>query len=267
MDDLTRRSPKGVPQPSVPTSRERQRGIDRVISLLEALLRQRAPTRIGDIARLINAPRSTTYELVNRLIEADILENVGPEGHVYFGKTSHLFGRAYADANPFYQRSRETLDRLVAETGATAQLCALRGRKYVVLDARAGTGLFRITMDIGVEVPIPWTASGRLLVDHMSHEEIESFVPAEDFQLPDGRCLDLQSFLLEVAKARNDGYCMVSGLADRFTCCLAAPIRNHSGVVVATICFTVPADTTLDTREALLKRLLASAQELSESTV
>jgi len=72
MDDLTRRSLKSAPQLSTPTPRERQRGIDRVINLLEALLHQRAPTRIGDIARLINAPRSSTYEIVNRLIEAEI---------------------------------------------------------------------------------------------------------------------------------------------------------------------------------------------------
>src|SRR4051812_18085298 len=101
MDDVVRRSRENGPGSAVPSEpRGRQRGIDRVIELLEALLRQRKPTRVGDIARLIAAPRSTTYEIVNRLVEADILESVGPEGHVYFGKTSHLIGRAYADANP-----------------------------------------------------------------------------------------------------------------------------------------------------------------------
>ena len=60
--------------------------------------------------------------------------------------------------------------------GATAQVCALRGRKYVVVDCRDGPGPFRITSDIGVEVPIPWTASGRLLVGHMSDAEIRDFI-------------------------------------------------------------------------------------------
>ncbi|GEO17637.1 IclR family transcriptional regulator [Microvirga aerophila] len=267
MDDLTRRPLKNTPHLSAPAARERQRGIDRVIDLLETLLHQRAPTRIGDIAHLINAPRSTTYEIVNRLIEADILESVGAEGHVYFGKTSHLFGRAYADANPFYRRCRETLDQLVAETGATAQLCALKGRKYVVIDQRDGTGLFRITTDIGIEVPIPWTASGRLLLDHMSSEEIENFVPAGDFQLPDGRLLELSSFLSDVTQARADGYFLTKGLADSFTCCLAAPIRNRSGAAVATLCFTIPVNTETDAREVLLTRLVASANELSGTII
>jgi DNA-binding IclR family transcriptional regulator len=155
----------------------------------------------------------------------------------------------------------------VAETGATAQLCALRGRKYVVIDSRDGSGLFRITTDTGVEVPIPWTASGRLLLDHMSPKEIESFVPTEDFQLPDGRLLDRDDFLSEVAKARRDGYCVTAGLADRFTCCLAAPIRSHSGVAIATLCFTVPVDTAPETQEKLLAHLLASTRDLSESTL
>ncbi|TIP82367.1 MAG: IclR family transcriptional regulator, partial [Mesorhizobium sp.] len=73
-----------------PRHGERRRGIDRVIVLLEALLRHRAPMRVGDIAKMIGAPRSTTYEIVNSLLEAEILENVGTEGCVYFGRAMHL---------------------------------------------------------------------------------------------------------------------------------------------------------------------------------
>ena len=111
------------------------------------------------------------------LIEADLLESVGEGGQVYFGKAVHLYGRAYAEANPLHRRCREALDRLATQHSATAQLCALRGRKYVVVDTRDGSGLFRITTDVGVEVPLPWTASGRLLLDHMSPSEIRAFVP------------------------------------------------------------------------------------------
>ncbi|WP_414475296.1 helix-turn-helix domain-containing protein [Microvirga sp. M2] len=78
MVDLTRQPSKGASRPLASPTGERRHGIDRVISLLETLLRQRAPTRVAAIACLVNALRSTAYEIVNRLIEADILENVGP---------------------------------------------------------------------------------------------------------------------------------------------------------------------------------------------
>ncbi len=243
--------------------RARQRGIDRVIDLLNALLQQHRPMRIGDIARQIGAPRSTTYEIVAKLVEADILQPHGAEGHVYFGRAAHLFGRAYADANPLLRRAGEGMERLAAKAQATVQLCGLRGNKYVVIDTRDGGGLFRITTDVGLEVPIPWTASGRLLLGHMSEAEIRAFVPPEDFRLPDGRMLPVEAFLADVRRARAERYCATTGLADRFTYCLAAPVRDQAGVVRSTLCFVIPADTSEARRKELLALLLAEAELLA----
>jgi DNA-binding IclR family transcriptional regulator len=247
---------------SAPT--ERQNGIDRVIDLLEALLHLRAPCKLGDLAKQMGAPRSTVYAIANRLIEADVLENVGESGQIYFGKAVHLYGRAYAEANPLHRRCREALDRLATEHSATAQLCALRGNKYVVVDTRDGSGLFRITTDVGIEVPLPWTASGRLLLDHMSPESIRAFVPSEDFRLPDGRMLDVDDFIKDVARAKREGKCATTALSDRFTSCLAAPIRDRKGIAVATLCFVIPADSTKERKNALLDHLITTANELSD---
>ncbi len=249
---------------STKPARERQNGIDRAIEILDALLRTHTPTKIGDLAKQIGAPRSTLYSIANRLIEAGILEQAGDEGTVYFGQAAHLYGRAYADANPLHRRCREALDRLALQTAATAQLCALRGNKYVVVDTRDGSGVFRITTDIGVEVPIPWTASGRLLLDHMSAAEILGFIPEEDFKLPDGRVVEASTFVADIARARAEGSCMTNGLSDRFTCCLAAPIRDRRGIAVATLCFIVPVDSAAERKRELLDRLVDAARELSD---
>ena len=170
--------------------RDRRRGIDRVIMLLEALLRHRAPLRVGDIAKMIDAPRSTTYEIVNSLLEAELLENVGADGYVYFGRAMHLFGWAYGHHNAHYRRIVEAMERMAADTGETVQICGLRGNKYIVFDCRDSPGPFRISSDVGVDVPIPWTASGRLLLGHLSDDEIRALVPPEDYRLPDGRIID-----------------------------------------------------------------------------
>lgn len=267
MDQRNTTAPKAIgaqPTHQGAAAGDRRRGIDRVIALLEALLREHRPTKIGDIARLIGAPRSTTYEIVARLVEADILEPCGEGGHVYFGRAAHLFGRAYADANPLFRRVGDLMERLAAETHATTQFCGLKGNKYVVIDSRDGGGLFRITTDVGLEVPIPWTASGRLLLDHMSSEDIRAFVPPEDFRLPDGRLLPVETFLADVASARAQGRCATTGLADPFTYCLAAPIRDRSGIARTTLCFVIPADTAEDRRNELLSRLVDEAEKLAE---
>jgi DNA-binding IclR family transcriptional regulator len=129
---------------------------------------------------------------------------------------------------------------------------------------RDGSGVFRITTDIGIEVPIPWTASGRLLLDHMSAGEIKTFIPADDYRLPDGCKIDPKTFIADVAKARAEGRCMTNGLSDRFTCCLAAPIRDRRGIAVATICFIIPIESPEERKRDLLDRLVAAGLELSD---
>ncbi len=65
---------------------------------------------------------------------------------------------------------------------------------------------FRISSDVGERVPIPWTASGRLLVSHLSDAEIKELIPEEDFQLPNGEWLPPAEFIAEVRQASAAGY-------------------------------------------------------------
>jgi DNA-binding IclR family transcriptional regulator len=253
-----------LPKTSVaPPPNDRQPGVDRVLDIFEELLRTRRPVKIGDLARRLGAPRSTLYNLVNRLVAVELLELVDGGGSVYFGRAMHLYGAAYAEANPLQRRARSALDELAAKADATAQLCALKHDKYVVLDSRSGHGLFRITTDIGIPVPLPWTASGRLLLDHLSPDEILTLIPPEDYRLPDGRIVDPHQFLEDVARARTNGYCITTGLSDHFACCLAAPIRDAKRRAVATLCFVTSVETSDARRRDLMNDLLTAAAGLS----
>lgn len=256
---------------AVPASRPvggpsgRQRGIDRVIEVLELLLRRRQPMTAGDIARALGAPRSTVYEIVNRLGEAQMLEAAGADGQVYLGRAMHLFGAAYLRGDAGLRRMGEALDALSAETGATVQCCARRGDKYVVLDCRDGAGAFRITSEIGAEVPLPWTASGRLLLGHLPDEAIAALLPPEDFRLPDGSILPVETFLAEVARARREGFSETTGLASSFTRCQAVPVFGRNGTADFTLCFVLPADSDVAQRARCLALLIAHAKALSHA--
>lgn len=241
---------------------QRERGLDRAISLLDLLHRQRRPARIPDIARDLGAPRSTIYEIINRLLGAGILETYD-DGTVYFGKAVHFYAADYMAAHNLIRRAREEIDRLATETGETAQFCMLYGNKYTVVHMHAGARPFRISSDIGVGIPLPVTASGRLLLSHLTREELCAFVPEEDLRLPDGRVIGIDDFHRDIIEAQRQGYCVTAGLVDSFTQCMAAPVTDHAGRVVATICFMVPRDLAAKQSRRLLSRLVASGRALS----
>jgi DNA-binding IclR family transcriptional regulator len=241
----------------------RRRGIDRVVDVLECLYARNEPLRPNQIAAAVGAPRSTIYEIVERLREAGLLESFDDEGRIFLGRRLHYFGIAYVNRIDLMREAEQMLRRLTAETNETSQLCLMEDGKYVVALTRQGGHHFRISSDIGQRLPLPWTASGPLLVSHLSDSSILQLVPAADFRLPDGRHLAPEEFLRRVHAARQRGLSRLDGQLDRFTHCMAAPVLDAAGVCLATLCLVIPRLEAEARGDQLAGLLTLAAAELS----
>lgn len=246
------------------TQTVRARGVDRAIEILEFLRATRQPISIGDLARRIEAPRSSLYEIVDSLVQAGILEVADERGRIFFGSSVYFYADAYLASQPLVRSGRDEVIRLAEVTGETAQLCILLGNKYTVAYMQPGARLFRISSETGVLVPIPWTASGRVLLGEMTEEQVLALIPPEDFVLPNGKRVQVEGFLDEVNLAHRQGYAVTASLADEFTCCLAAPILDKAtGRPLATVCFVVPVHTPEPRRLELIELLLESSRTVA----
>lgn len=243
---------------------KRTRGLDRAFEILEFLRVRRQPMRPNEIAGAIEAPRSSVYELVNLLLRHGMLEYRGGDGRVFLGRKVYFLGMAYAEQIDLMREGETMLTRLAEETHETAQLCLLEGNKYTVAMMREGFRPFRISSTVGELVPIPWTASGRLLLSHLSDDEIFEFIPPEDFTLPDGELLDHGQFISEVRQAADDRCFTFDSIVDHFTHCLAVPVCQADGTCIATLCLVTPKEDGQSNRQKYLASLTEAAEELSE---
>jgi DNA-binding IclR family transcriptional regulator len=247
---------------SAPES-SRARGVDRVVGMLKQLHIARRPMTMRELIEATGAPRSSVYELVTILTEAGWLE-IGADGSVFFGREMHYYGSDYAVHNDLISRAHQTILALVRKYDETAQLCMLEGNKYTVVLSENSARPFNISSDIGVKVPIPWTATGRLLLGHLRADEIRALIPDEDFVLDNGRRVDFQDFLRDVEHAAELGYCCTEGLSHTFRLCMAAPIRDRDGLPVAALCFMTSRDTDPKRRTLMLDDLITSSKALSQ---
>lgn len=252
-----------MPSDTVDQFNRRMRGLDRAFEILDFLRATKKPARPNEIAAGIDAPKSTAYELVNLLIRAGVLEYADRDGRVFLGRKLYFLGLAYQQQFDLTRECRTFLARLAEETRETAQLCMLDGNKYTVVMMKEGVRPFRISSDVGEPVPLPWTASGRLLVSHMSDPEILGFIPEADFVLPNGAPLDPQRFLDDVARARSERFFSFDSLADNFTHCFAAPVYQEGSVCAATLCLVAPKQDAVRHYESYRAALTGMANELS----
>lgn len=244
-------------------SKARENSLTRMTQVLDFLHVSQRPVSVGALARGMGAARSSTYSLVHALVEAELLEMTDDGRRVFFGKKLHLYGLDYMRQNELLRRGREEVDRLSRETGETSELCMLQEGRYTIVHSCPGARPFRISSAVGLQIPIPWTASGRLLLSGMSREEIAVLVSPDDLVLPNGRTIALDDFLADIDEAATAGYCVTSGLVDAYTRCLAAPVIAADGTVVATVCLVVPVDTGEPRVATLLATLRERAQLLS----
>lgn len=241
----------------------RERGIDRVLKLLAYLNESGRPVRVAELPKALGAPRSTIYELVRVLTESGILELSGDDNKVYFGKLIYLYGINYMRENDLIRRGSAEVDALSRATGETSELCVLNRNRQAIVHTHPGSRPMRISSQAGGQIPLPWTASGRLMLAHMTPAEIAALVLPDDLVLPDKRVVKMEDFVADCMAARGSTIVATSGLINSFTQCLASPIFGINGQVQATICLVLPMDITSEHKAELQQTLIASGRRLS----
>ncbi|AET92795.1 IclR family transcriptional regulator [Caballeronia cordobensis] len=244
------------------TESSRARGVDRVIDIFRKLHHAQRPMTMRELIEATGSPRSSIYELVAILTEVGWLET-SADGSVFFGREMHYYGSDYATHNDLISRAHQSILALVRKYDETTQLCMLEGNKYSVVLSENSARPFNISSDIGVRVPIPWTATGRLLLGHMNADAIRTLIPADDFVLDNGVRIDFDEFMRDVQNAKALGYCCTEGLSNAFRLCMAAPVRDRAGTPIAALCFMTGRDTDPERRQSMLDDLLQSAKALS----
>ena len=251
---------------SIPPGGSRERGIDRVLTLFAYLNGCGRPVRIADLTKALGAPRSTIYEIVRVLTEAGMVEVTGSDSRVYFGRAMYLYGISYFRGNDLIRRGSSEVEALSMLTGESSELCMLNRNRQAIIHTHPGTRPMRISSEVGSQIPIPWTASGRLLLSQLSPVEIRDLIQPDDLILPDHRIVDIEGFVEECIAARGKSIVTTRGLINSFSQCLAAPILGIDGEVQATICLVLPIDVSDDKRDVLQEHLIASGRKLSMGT-
>ncbi|SFB73612.1 IclR family transcriptional regulator [Tropicimonas isoalkanivorans] len=246
-----------------PQTRTKERGLERAFLLLDYLCAAGAPQRPIEIATGMGAPKSSIYELVGLLTTAGVLERTDAEGRVFLGRKLHFWGVNYLKGFDVTRHARPVLEGITAKTRETSQLCMLDGDKYYVAMMNEGSRPFRISSDVGERTPIPWTASGRLLLGHLSDDEILDLIPPDDFTYSNGGSIAPRDFIASVRKAWAEKFFSFDSVADNFTHCFAAPVLDADGLCQSTVCIVAPKEDAMAHYADYRAALVEAGRELS----
>jgi DNA-binding IclR family transcriptional regulator len=264
---VTRAKPQSVPSTIAPVAeprRVRVSGIDRVLQILDHLQTTGVPATAYELAKAIGAPLSTVYALVDDLVDKGMLDRTG-EGVVWLGARLYHYGLSYARNLDVLTVATHEMYELSHAVGETVQICGRDGHHMVVLAMVEGDGHFQVTSRVGTRVPLNWTASGRLLVGHLSDAERRALFRACAKASPTGRAETDEKILADTSRhCFAEGLSIQAGESDYSVACIAAPIRDHRGACLATISIVVPEFKVAQPEPDLVAAVKASARRIEE---
>ncbi len=214
----------------------------RGLAVLQLLASRAAPVSAAAIARELDLPRSTTYELLTELAAAGFATHLPADRRWGLGLAAFEIGSAYLRGQPLERVGRPVLARLSTRTGGTAHLGVLHGNQTLYLakekSPRAGPTL---VTDVGVRLPAALTATGLSILTHLPAGQVRALFPDRDaFVDRTGRGpATLPELRRDLSDTRRRGWAIEHGRISAGTASVAAAVFDHNGRPIAAVGVTV----------------------------
>ncbi|MER7016299.1 IclR family transcriptional regulator [Saccharopolyspora sp. NPDC000359] len=239
---------------------------DRALVILELLSRGRH--RLSDIAETLRLPLSSVHGLLGTLVHRGFAE-FDPTTRTYgLGLKAWTVGQGYTGHRDIVGLALPLMDRLARETGETVQLSRLDGVENVYIAIAESPQPMKLVSAVGMRLPAHADGLGKALLSGLSQEElVRRYQGVELERFTENTVCELPELLAEVQEARVRGYAVDDEEYIVGCRCVAMPVRDHSGEVVAALSVSAPTprcgpDWTEQTREPLSKVVATIEQQL-----
>lgn len=241
--------------------------VTRALDILELFLDSDGTLSAPEITRKLQLPRTTVHELVTTLTARNYLvQPPGQPGRYRLGVRGYQLGSRYAEQLDLAAEGQQVA-RSVADTcEETVHVALLEGRHVIYIAKVDSTHAVRMVSAAGRRLPAHCTSVGKMLLASLPEEESEARLSgAEPLEAMTPDSITSPGALraaLEEIRAR--GVAVEQQESNPDVSCVAAPVRDSAGQVVAALSISVPMIRWSEERRGELEALaVKGAAELS----
>ena len=197
---------------------------------------------LADLATRTGIPRATAFRLLSTLEQSGFLAK--DHGAYQLGIKCFVLGNIVAGGLDLRETAHPHLVALRDTTRETTQIAILDHWQVVYLERVPSpypSGFMRTRA--GAILPAYCTGLGKTLLAYSSDAEVEAWATSQKFAALTPRTITSAKRLLkELRVIRERGYGIDDEEREKGVKCLAAPVRNHAGDVVAAVSVAGPID-------------------------
>ena len=225
---------------SPPLKRDLIAGVEKGLQVIEAFDQERSRLTISEVAQRTGMTRAAARRYLITLTHLGYIR----QQDKLFSLTPQVLrlGQSYLHSARLPRIAQPLLYRLAYSLQEAASVGILDDDQLVCVAAVSAGRLVSATLQPGTRVPAFFTANGRVLLAALPQSQIEDFLSRlQPEAITAHTIVNKERLLLEIDRARAQGYAIVDQELELGLRTIAVPVRNFRGDTVAAINISVHA--------------------------
>lgn len=238
--------------------------VDRVFSILEYLSLSPESKGPTEIASATGLHKSTVHRLLSSLCERGYAEKT-PAGTYHIGVKLVEIASNHINNLELQTEARPLLNELHNELGLVVHLGILDHNEVVYVEKMDISRNLRLYTQIGMRVPAHCSSLGKCLLASLSGDDVDYLLHKTKLeQYTPNTITSISEFKAHLRQVRQQGWAMDNEEYITGNRCIASPVYDYRGEVIAAVSASGPASLLVDERiPKVVKKVRETSAEIS----
>jgi IclR family acetate operon transcriptional repressor len=198
------------------------------------------PQRLTDLVEASGVPRGTVLRLLEVLLDAGVLRT-DAAGRYDLGPRLAVWGQRFLDRLDIRGQAEDLMAGLSAATRETCFLGIVQDDQVLYVAKADSPQAVRPAAVVGTVNPLHCTGIGKALLAHADAATVRRCLERPLVRKTPNTITDPDALAAELAATRERGYAIDEIENEDGVRCVAVPVRDHTGRVVAALSVSAPA--------------------------
>ncbi len=217
------------------------RAVAHSLNLVEALAASDQGRGVTELSGEFRLAKSTVYRLLQTLVSHRYVVQDPTTGRYHLGLKFLELGTLVSNRLPIRMIAQPHLQRLMEATNETVHLGLLEGNEVVYADKIECSQTIRMYSRVGRRSPLHCTALGKALLAFQPEAVLRDVLRARLERRTPRTITTARALREELKQVREAGYASDNEEFEEGLRCLAAPVRDHTETVIASVGIAGPA--------------------------
>ena len=210
----------------------------RAVSVIEAVSSSTAPLGVHDISRLTDIHPTTVLRISRTLCNYGWLIK-DEDGKYRIGMSLYSIGCRYSQADDLKEVAYGAMEKLSKQVKQPVNLMIRQNTQSILLQQIHQQNIYNTLGSVGSSLPLYLTACGKVMMSELPDIILKDMLQSFSYEPYTPNSIISPDRLLEqIKEVRKNGYAIDDQEAMWGAFCVAAPIRDESGQIIAVLSIT-----------------------------